>query len=189
MKRSNVNGWTVEERGRELALWAINDYEWYTTSYAEASKKIHDRMDRGTYRRVLGVDMLAGSPLVAAANGYRAMRFHSHVKFLRTARLIAAEVIIESIEEDYRQLVDSGERMPKKARLAAPDNAVVRAWAKANGYRITDRGRIPSDVAAAYRRDESVRARAWAKANGIEVADRGRLHTDLIARFRRTVTS
>ncbi|MFI1259292.1 Lsr2 family protein [Streptomyces netropsis] len=31
------------------------------------------------------------------------------------------------------------------------DTAAIRAWAKANGYTVNDRGRVPTDIRAAYK--------------------------------------
>lgn len=39
---------------------------------------------------------------------------------------------------------------PSTRSSAASDAAEVRQWAKDNGYSVTDRGRIPADVRAAY---------------------------------------
>ncbi|MEV7618116.1 Lsr2 family protein [Streptomyces sp. NPDC089799] len=42
----------------------------------------------------------------------------------------------------------------KGGRAAAsagnPDTAEIRAWAKANGYNVNDRGRVPADIREAY---------------------------------------
>ncbi|MFE2287756.1 Lsr2 family protein [Streptomyces sp. NPDC059443] len=41
-----------------------------------------------------------------------------------------------------------------KGRAAAvagnPDTAVIRAWAKSNGYSVNDRGRVPAEIRDAY---------------------------------------
>lgn len=37
---------------------------------------------------------------------------------------------------------------PRKA--ASSNTAAIRAWAKSNGYKVSERGRIPADVVAAY---------------------------------------
>lgn len=41
-----------------------------------------------------------------------------------------------------------------KGRSAAaagnPDTAVIRAWAKSNGYSVNDRGRVPQEIREAY---------------------------------------
>ncbi|HLT59661.1 MAG TPA: Lsr2 family protein [Microlunatus sp.] len=39
-----------------------------------------------------------------------------------------------------------------------PANSTIRAWAQSNGYRIPDRGRIPTDIRQAY--DEATRSSA-----------------------------
>lgn len=40
---------------------------------------------------------------------------------------------------------------PKPTPEAAPEAAQIRAWARQNGYEISDRGRIHRDVIQAYR--------------------------------------
>ncbi|KGM10768.1 histone-like nucleoid-structuring protein Lsr2 [Cellulomonas bogoriensis] len=37
-----------------------------------------------------------------------------------------------------------------RGRSAGGDSAAVREWARANGYTVSDRGRIPAEVKAAY---------------------------------------
>jgi hypothetical protein len=45
----------------------------------------------------------------------------------------------------------TGRKAPAKGKAAAGTSAaVVRAWAKDNGYAVPDRGRIPADVTAAF---------------------------------------
>lgn len=50
---------------------------------------------------------------------------------------------------------DSGARRSPKARAVestdAPSNAEVRAWARENGFTISDRGRVPASVMTAFR--------------------------------------
>lgn len=38
----------------------------------------------------------------------------------------------------------------KRARGAQPDYTAIRAWAKDNGHQVSDRGRVPAAVLAAY---------------------------------------
>jgi len=38
----------------------------------------------------------------------------------------------------------------RAGRSATPDVKAVRAWARTNGYQVSDRGRIPNTVVAAY---------------------------------------
>jgi hypothetical protein len=45
----------------------------------------------------------------------------------------------------------TGRRPARKAAGRASGAADIRAWARANGQQIADRGRIPSDVVSAYR--------------------------------------
>jgi hypothetical protein len=41
---------------------------------------------------------------------------------------------------------------PAAVSAGAPSNAQVRAWARENGARVSDRGRVPASVVDAYRR-------------------------------------
>lgn len=36
------------------------------------------------------------------------------------------------------------------SRAAGGESAAIREWARANGYKVNDRGRIPADIKAAY---------------------------------------
>lgn len=44
-----------------------------------------------------------------------------------------------------------GGRAPSKSKGKNPEAAAIRAWAAENGHDVPARGRIPADVAAAYR--------------------------------------
>jgi hypothetical protein len=46
--------------------------------------------------------------------------------------------------------VSSRGRVAKRAAAGGTSAAEVRAWAKSNGYSVPDRGRIPSEVRAAF---------------------------------------
>lgn len=37
-----------------------------------------------------------------------------------------------------------------KARTSAGDSGAIRAWAKSNGYQVSERGRISAEIRAAY---------------------------------------
>ena len=52
--------------------------------------------------------------------------------------------------------VKIGGRRSSSAKSASStgDNAVIRAWAQANGHAVSDRGRIPASVIDAYRAAE-----------------------------------
>jgi hypothetical protein len=41
-------------------------------------------------------------------------------------------------------------RPSRRASVVKPDPASVRAWAKANGHEVNDRGRVPANLTAAY---------------------------------------
>ncbi|WP_354641208.1 histone-like nucleoid-structuring protein Lsr2 [Kitasatospora camelliae] len=43
-----------------------------------------------------------------------------------------------------------GGRGAGRASAGQPDTAKIRNWAKENGYQVNDRGRVPSDIRAAY---------------------------------------
>jgi hypothetical protein len=47
----------------------------------------------------------------------------------------------------------SRRRAPRAGRTAGDrvDNAAIRAWARENGYTVSDRGRVPAIIVAAYR--------------------------------------
>jgi hypothetical protein len=47
----------------------------------------------------------------------------------------------------------SRRRAPRAGRTARDrvDNAEIRAWARENGYTVSDRGRVPANIVAAYR--------------------------------------
>jgi hypothetical protein len=50
----------------------------------------------------------------------------------------------------------TGKRTRSGARRAGEaSTSAVRAWARENGYAIADRGRVPADVVAAYRKSQS----------------------------------
>ncbi|WP_250444587.1 Lsr2 family protein [Actinotalea sp. C106] len=53
--------------------------------------------------------------------------------------------------------IDAGRRVGGRRRAAsnsagrsASDSAAVREWAQANGYKVSDRGRIPAEIRTAY---------------------------------------
>ncbi|MGY4969595.1 histone-like nucleoid-structuring protein Lsr2 [Streptomyces nigrescens] len=43
-------------------------------------------------------------------------------------------------------------RKPRLAAVSGDDTAVIRAWAKENGYPVNDRGRVPADIREAYQK-------------------------------------
>ncbi|SHJ16773.1 Lsr2 protein [Tessaracoccus bendigoensis DSM 12906] len=60
------------------------------------------------------------------------------------------------LEEVLRPYIENGEKVkPQRGRGSAPKGrrsgtAEIRIWARDNGYEVSDRGRIPADVLAAY---------------------------------------
>ncbi|KOG90521.1 Lsr2 family protein [Streptomyces sp. NPDC050617] len=49
-----------------------------------------------------------------------------------------------------RGSVAAAKGKPRKAPAAGENTAEIRAWAKANGYEVNDRGRVPASVKEAY---------------------------------------
>ena len=49
-----------------------------------------------------------------------------------------------------RRTAARGRRGASRSRGGATNAAAVREWARANGYEVSDRGRVPADVKAAY---------------------------------------
>ncbi|SEC16664.1 Lsr2 family protein [Streptomyces sp. 2314.4] len=43
-------------------------------------------------------------------------------------------------------------RKLRKGAVSGDDTAVIRAWAKENGYQVNDRGRVPADIREAYQK-------------------------------------
>jgi hypothetical protein len=61
----------------------------------------------------------------------------------------------DQLREDFKQYTQAGRRLgrqPAGRRPAArrEDTAAVRTWAKDNGHEVSERGRIPAAVIAAY---------------------------------------
>ena len=72
-----------------------------------------------------------------------------------------SEANTRKLEEALAPFIEKAERVGGRgrARKAAPrssssrsssNTAAIREWAKANGFQVSDRGRIPADVVAAY---------------------------------------
>jgi Lsr2 len=51
---------------------------------------------------------------------------------------------------DAARKVPSSRRAPRGSRPARHNQSDVRAWARAQGLKVSDRGRIPADVLAQY---------------------------------------
>lgn len=43
----------------------------------------------------------------------------------------------------------------RRRSTANPDTAKIREWARANGYEVADRGRIPDEIREAYKADKN----------------------------------
>ena len=67
-----------------------------------------------------------------------------------------ARALAEALEKYIaagRRVSSSPARRPGRSRrapAAGPDSAAVRAWAKSHGIKVSDRGRIPTDVIAKF---------------------------------------
>ncbi|WP_309065314.1 histone-like nucleoid-structuring protein Lsr2 [Microbacterium sp.] len=57
------------------------------------------------------------------------------------------------IKAGRRATTAGGGRTPSSARRGSrnSDTAAIREWAKSNGYKVSERGRVPADVVSAYR--------------------------------------
>jgi hypothetical protein len=75
------------------------------------------------------------------------------------------ETHAEALRESFAEWIGHARRMSGRKRGAgrrpgasstvsplAPDTAKIREWARQNGYTVSDRGRIPSNVREAYGR-------------------------------------
>jgi hypothetical protein len=51
--------------------------------------------------------------------------------------------------EAGRPIKGSGRRRPVRSKVAA-DTRTVKQWARANGYQVHDRGRVPKEIMAAF---------------------------------------
>jgi hypothetical protein len=49
-----------------------------------------------------------------------------------------------------RRTRSRGRRSPARGRAAGSNAASIREWARSSGYEVSDRGRVPADVKAAY---------------------------------------
>jgi hypothetical protein len=61
----------------------------------------------------------------------------------------------DQLREDFKRYTQAGRRLGRQSADRRPaarrqDNAAVRAWAKDNGHEVSERGRIPAAVIAAY---------------------------------------
>jgi hypothetical protein len=56
----------------------------------------------------------------------------------------------------------SRRRAPREGRTARDrvDNAEIRSWARENGYTVSDRGRVPATIVAAYREAQASRGKS-----------------------------
>jgi hypothetical protein len=69
---------------------------------------------------------------------------------------------VDRLLDSGRPVVPEGRRLStaRPRRRPAADVAAVRAWARANGYEIAARGRIPREVEVAYERARGATAAA-----------------------------
>lgn len=75
----------------------------------------------------------------------------------QTYELDLAKDNADELRETFKRYVQAARRVtgrqaPQKAQERRPrqDTAAIRAWAKANGYEVNERGRIPAAVTEAY---------------------------------------
>ncbi len=73
----------------------------------------------------------------------------------RTVDVDVTETERKKIEDVFQPLIDVGREviavpMAKRSGKPRKDTAAVREWAKANGFKVGDRGRIPPEVWEAY---------------------------------------
>lgn len=67
-----------------------------------------------------------------------------------TYRYLAAAHAWATDERVAASVMPGAPAMPQGPREPAPGTRELRAWARANGYAVSDRGRIPADVRAAW---------------------------------------
>ncbi len=49
-----------------------------------------------------------------------------------------------------RRTTARGRKQAPRGRASGSDASAIREWARTNGYEVSDRGRVPADVRAAY---------------------------------------
>lgn len=70
---------------------------------------------------------------------------------LSTAHSDQLHVILRTYIEHARKVGAASRRAPRGGRRNAIDTAAVRAWARAQGIEIKDRGRVPGNVVEQYK--------------------------------------
>lgn len=62
---------------------------------------------------------------------------------------------VEKLKDALAPFISAGRRVgkatPRRAGRSSGDLNVIREWARANGYTVSDRGRVAADIVAAYR--------------------------------------
>lgn len=80
-------------------------------------------------------------------NAYEIDLTSSHAKELRDA----LAPFVSAGRRTQRAGRASGRSSGGKRSAANPEVAAIRAWASDNGYKVSERGRIPADIVDAYR--------------------------------------
>lgn len=61
---------------------------------------------------------------------------------------------LDKLNQALAPYIDKAERVGRrrKAKATGPklDTAAIRSWARDNGYQVSDRGRVPTDIVNAY---------------------------------------
>ena len=98
------------------------------------------------------VDDLDGSPAVATVQfGYDGSDYEIELSEAHAAEL---DEFLASYLEHARRAGDGGRagrrRPSRQLQQTRQDTQAIRQWARDHGYQVSERGRIPHDVVAAY---------------------------------------
>ena len=99
------------------------------------------------------VDDLDGSPAAATVRfGYDGRDYEIE---LSEAHATELDEFLAPYLEHARRVSDGGRagrgrRPPRQTRQPREDTQAIRRWAREQGYQVSERGRIPTDVVAAY---------------------------------------
>ncbi len=95
-------------------------------------------------------DDLDGSPAAVTVRfGYDGQDYEIELNEEHAAEL---DEFLTPYLEHARQVGDGGRTGPgrRQPRQPRPDTEAIRRWAREHGYQVSDRGRLPTDVVAAY---------------------------------------
>src|SRR5512135_3102051 len=96
------------------------------------------------------VDDLDGTPAVQTVRfGYDDRNYEIELSEAHASEL---DEFLAPYLEHARRVSDGGRagRRRRPARQPRKDTQAIRGWAREHGYQVSDRGRIPTDVATAY---------------------------------------